>query len=391
MEQKGLLTRIRRTVQAQREGILDVGQFLYANPETGFKERLAARRITAFLKGLGFEIQAPYAGIETAFRASIRSGRGRQVIAVLAEYDALEGIGHACGHNLITTAALAAAAGMAGCRELWRGRFEVIGTPAEEMLAGKCVMADRGAFDHLDACFMTHPWTESCITLGSNALRSFTATFHGKAAHAAAAPAEGVNALDAALLFFNAIHAMRQHLREDARIHGIVTEGGRAVNVIPERAQVCIGVRALDERYVADLERRVVRACRAAARSVGARVRIRADPHAYRPFRHNAPLDRLLTECYARAGIELRQGEGMEFRGSLDMGNVSQLVPAAHPFFNIFGKGVQTASPHTRGFLEQAALPYACAEAVKAGEGMALAAARLLSDRGTMRAVKKAS
>lgn len=381
--------RLRCGVEAEKRRVLQIGRFLHAHPEPGFKEFLAAQHIVDYLGDLGFDVEVPYAGFQTAFRAVMR-GKGRgPAVGVLAEYDALAQIGHACGHNLISVAALTAAAGMAGCRDHWPGTFEIIGTPAEELLAGKCAMAERGAFDHLDVSFMTHPSNESSIATGSNALRSFTATFRGRAAHAAAAPEEGINALDAAVQFFNSVHAMRQHLREDARVHSIITDGGQVLNVIPERAVIRVGVRARDEAYQAEIEQRVVRACRAAARALGAGVSIRWDRHGYRPFRINAALDRILVEAYGQAGISLRQDGAKACRGSLDMGNVSQIVPASHPFFSIFPSNRKPQGLHTRQFARQANMPHAYRQAIKAGTGMALAAARLLTDRSAASAVKK--
>ena len=197
---------IRKAVKRKEDRIIDVGRFIHAHPEPGGKEKRAAKRITACLREFGFEVEMPWGGMSTAFRARISNGNDRPCIAVLAEYDALEGLGHGCGHNLITVAALSAACGMAHFLDGWKGRFEVIGTPAEELLGGKCRMAERGAFDHLDACFMTHPSATSRATMPSNALQSFHAVFHGRAAHAAIAPRDGVNALDAAILFFQHLH-----------------------------------------------------------------------------------------------------------------------------------------------------------------------------------------
>ena len=384
------LSQVRTSVSRERKPIIAVGQFIHAHPELGFRERQAADRITAYLEGLGFAVERPYGTLDTAFRAVIR-GKGRgPTVGVLAEYDALPEVGHVCGHNLITTAAISAAAGVAGTRASWPGQFEIIGTPAEEMHVGKSPMAAAGAFDHLDACFMTHPSVSSRRTGLSNALRAFKARFRGRAAHAAAAPQLGINALDAAILFFNTVHAMRQHLREDARIHGIITEGGTACNVIPETAAIEVGVRSQDEDYLETLRRQVVRACRSAAAAVGARVTIRWDGHWYRAFRLNDPLDDLLVECYGAAGIRLGRGEASEFRGSLDMGNVSQVVPAAHPFFNIVPRGAAAAGLHTREFAGLANEPASYRAAMKAGTGMALAAVRLLADRKALGLVKRA-
>jgi len=390
MTSKTQVTAVRRAVNAEKRRIVKVGRFVHANPELGFAEVCAAKRIADYLGELGFTVEAPYTGFKTAFRAVLKGRARGPAVAVLAEYDALPGLGHGCGHNLITTAAITAAAGMAGCRKHWRGQFEIIGTPAEEMWAGKSLMVDRGAFNHLSACFMTHPSIKSRSTGPSNASRSFTARFRGKAAHAAAAPQDGINALDAAILFFNSVHAMRQHLREDARIHGIITEGGQACNVIPELAEVRMCVRGQDEVYLEVLRKRVAAAARSAAKAIGATVSIQWEKHWYRAFRPNPALDTVLQETFRQARIPLPKARsGPEGRGSLDMANVSRVVPAAHPFFGILPKSAKGVAIHTREFLRYADTPLAYRRAVQAGTGMALAAQRLLSERQTLTGIKR--
>jgi amidohydrolase len=380
---------IAKAVRCEKRRIVELGRFIHAHPELGFQEREAARRITGFLEAIGFEIQQPHAKLATAFRARLRgTGRG-PVIGVCAEYDALPELGHACGHNLITVTAIAAAAGIAGTRGRWRGQFEIIGTPAEEMHAGKSLMAAAGAFDHLDACFMAHPSTENAATVHSNALKSFTATFRGRAAHAAASPEAGINALDAAVLFYSSLNAMRQHLREDARVHAIITKGGTSHTVIPALAEVRAGVRSNDEAYLDELVKRIAAAGRSAAKAIGARASIRWDRHGYRAFRLNPALEGVLKESYAAAGIRLRDVVDPTRRGSLDMANVSQIVPAGHPFFSIVPKGAAKAALHTPDFRRLANAPHAYSQAVKAGTGMAIAAARLLTEGQVLKAVKR--
>jgi amidohydrolase len=388
-EHDGLLSSIRRAIGADRRRIVALGERIHRTPEVGFKEFQASERITAFLAELGFEVKKPYGGLATAFRARLRGRGAGPSVAVLVEYDALPGLGHGCGHNLITVAGVATACGVRGCRNRWRGTFEVIGTPAEELLAGKSHMAAAKAFDHLDACVMAHPAGESTATWGSNALRSFTATFHGKAAHAACAPEAGINALDAAILFFNSLNALRQHLREDARIHGIVAKGGTSYNVIPELAEVQIGIRSCDEGYLEGLARRVERACRAAARATGATVSIRWDRHWYRAFKLNPALERLVAESFAAAGMRFTSPRAGAPRGSLDMANVSRIVPASHPFFSIVPPGGRRLSIHTREFLRAANSAAAYRAALAAGSAMALAAVRFLSDRKLLAAAKR--
>ncbi len=382
---------VRRAIAGQRSAITRIGRFIHAHPEEGFQEKLAADRLTAYLASLGFKVTRPYAGLDTAFRAVLKGGKARPRIAVFAEYDALSGLGHGCGHNLISTAALAAAAGVAGCvPDNLPGQFEIIGTPAEESRGGKVEMIRQKAFAHLDAAIMAHPAVGSKITVGCLARKGFKAEFRGRAAHAAGAPQEGINALDAVILFFNGVNALRQHLREDARIHGIVTHGGDACNVIPERAAIEVGVRSLDEEYLHELCKRVEACCRGAARSIGAGVTLKWDSRWYRSFQANLPLDQVVIDGFADVGIDLPQGMNREGRGSLDMGNVSRVIPAAHPYFRIVPPGMSGVALHTREFLKLANTPRAYKAAIAAGTGMALAVLRLLDDPGLMRRIRRA-
>ncbi|OGV65617.1 MAG: hypothetical protein A2498_08895 [Lentisphaerae bacterium RIFOXYC12_FULL_60_16] len=383
-------TGIKDCVRRQASALRAIGRALHAEPEIGFQEHRAVQRVVAFLREQGYRVEHPWVGLKTSFRATLtgRTPRG-PCLGVLAEYDALDGLGHACGHNLITVAALSAAVGMAGTRAHWRGRFEIIGTPAEELFAGKGIMADRHAFDHLDACWMTHPSTFNRPIAGANALETLVVQFRGKAAHAAVCPWDGINALDAAVLFINALNAWRQHLHEDARLHAVVRDGGKAVNVIPEQAVVEVVVRSSSEARLDALCRQVRRAARGAGLALGAGVSIRPVKPGYRSFRINAALETVMTEAYNMAGIVFETAKGNETRGSLDMGNVSQIVPASHPFFGIVPAGHTVAALHTRDFMKLANTDYAYQQAMKAGIGMALAAVRLSTDTGAFQAVKQ--
>jgi amidohydrolase len=384
------IARIRRAVAAEGKRIVQIGRFLHTNPEVAMAEFQAVERIAAYLADLGFAVTRPYAGLKTAFRAVLRGAGPGPTIGVCAEYDALPGLGHGCGHNLITVAALAAAAGVAGVPRNWRGTFEILGTPAEEGNCGKGQMVAAGAFGHLDCCYMTHPSNQGVIARGSLANRRATITFRGVAAHAAGAPEQGVNALDAAVLFFNAVNALRQQTREDARLHGILTAGGEATNVIPERAEVRYCARALDNGYLAELMKRVTRCARGAARAIGAKVSVRWNGIGYDPMRINRPLVEVLAAAFADAGMPLQVRSGVEGRGSLDMGNVSQVVPAAHPYFDIVPRGQAKAYGHTREFLRLADTPAAYRKALQAGTAMALAARRLFANRKKLTGIKRA-
>lgn len=378
MKAQPALHALRAALKPRQSGIVEIGRFLHSHPETGFKEFQAVEQITGFLRTLGFTVEQPYAGLQTAFRARL-NGRGQgRTAAVLAEYDALPALGHACGHNLITVAALSAAAAMAGTAPKWRGRFEIIGTPGEEMLAGKATMIRHGAFQDLAACLLSHPLNRTFLVKQINAFQSFKARFKGRPSHAAAAPWEGINALDAVVLCYNNISALRQQLPEEARIHALITDGGQMLNVIPERAEIHIGFRSPDEDSMPVLRRKLKAACQAAAAATGATVSFAWDRDLYRAFRQDPALHDLLAQGYTHAGLPLEPGSDC-MRCSTDMGNVSQVAPSAHPFFSIWPAGARTAEPHTRGFLEQADTDFAYCQALNAGLGMAWTAQQTLN------------
>ncbi len=391
MAAEARLKRIQQAITGERKRLFEIGRFLHAHPELAHEEVRASARLSEYLAGLGFEITTPYGGLKTAFRAVLK-GKGRgPSIGVCAEYDALPKLGHACGHNLISVVALAAAAGVAGCGLPRNGCFEIIGTPAEEAGCGKGIMADAGAFDHLDVCYMAHPATENLISRGSLAIRGLDMIFKGKSAHAAASPQEGINALDAAVLFLNGMNAMRQHLREDARVHAIISEGGVASNIIPDRAVLRVGVRSLDQEYLRQIEKRTAACARGAAAALGAKVTIRPSKRYYKAMKINPPLVRLLADAMTDAGLAPQVGSGNEGRGSLDMGNVSQVVPASHPYFNIVPKGHSgKVVGHSHEFARLANEPYAYRQAAKTGAALALTAIRLMTQPRTLQDVRGA-
>ena len=370
-----------RHVNGYKDTIIKLGRYIHHNPEIGFKEEKAVTSIIEFLNSLGFKTEINYCQLKTAFKSVIKNGNKGKSVAVLAEYDALPGLGHGCGHNLISVAAVTSAVIMTKTRELWEGEFCVIGTPAEELYAGKGIMAERGAFSGIDACFMAHPSSSSMMTVPSNALETIIITFKGKAAHAAVNPEDGINALDAAVLFYNSINSLRQHMREDARLHAIITEGGKAVNVIPDTAEVKVVVRSNDEKYLSELKRRVCNAAKSAGKAIGADVLLKEEKPSYRAFKINLWLDNILRETFKLIGIELGMPHAKESRGSLDMGNVSRIIPSAHPFFSIVPKGKKHIPLHTNRFMKQADTNYAYEQAIKAGIAMALAAISLLARR----------
>src|SRR5437764_5962180 len=222
-------------VDRHAEGLLDASHRIHEHPELLFEERFAAELLCDMLEGAGLEVERGAFGLETAFAA--RAGSDGPTVAVLCEYDALPGIGHACGHNIIATAGLGAALAAAAIVDECGGRLVVLGTPAEEGGGGKILMAERGALDGIDAAMMVHPAGADLVEMDCIAIATFEVDYHGTAAHAAAFPWQGRNALDAAVLGYNAIAALRQHIQPTERIHGIFTKAGDKPNIVPDSAQ----------------------------------------------------------------------------------------------------------------------------------------------------------
>src|SRR6059036_4184068 len=264
---------------------------IHDNPELGYQEIKAAAWLTEFLDAQGFKVERGVAGVETAFRATLETGEG-PTIAILCEYDALPGIGHACGHNAIATAGVGAGAGLAAVRDrLPAGRVLVIGTPAEEGGGGKVRLIKGGVFTGVDAAMMVHGWDRWVPHMDLLGIVRVGLEFTGKAAHASADPWEGVNALDAAVQTYTNVAMLRQQVRPDARIHGIITHGGAAPNIIPEFAAATFLVRSINIDYMWELEKRVIKCAEGAAKSTGCELKVvEHRDTVYEPMKRNATL-----------------------------------------------------------------------------------------------------
>src|SRR4051812_31938074 len=257
--------------------LVETADWIHAHPELGHQEFEASRRLADILATNGAQVEMGTAGMETAFKAVLAGSGDGPTIAVLAEYDALPQLGHGCGHNLIATSALGAGLALTDVLGDLNGAVWVLGTPAEESAApnagGKVHMVRAGIFDDIDASIMFHPAAETTMTdKRSLAARGFEFYFHGKAAHAAGAPEEGINALDAVVLLYNNISVLRQQMRSDVRIHGIILSGGAAANIIPDYAAIRYRTRADDSDYLAQVVDRVVACAEGAARATGCRL-----------------------------------------------------------------------------------------------------------------------
>ena len=322
------------------QDLLRVSHDLHAHPELAFEEFHACELLTTTLEAYDLSPRGKVYTLETAFECEVaRDGNG-PVVALLAEYDALPGIGHACGHNLIATASLGAALALAHVRDALPGTVRLLGTPAEEKGGGKEIMARAGAFEGVDASMMIHPFGRNMTSFPFIAYAQADVTYRGKAAHAAAAPHRGVNALDGLLLAYQGISNLRQHIRSTERIHGIVTDGGLAANIVPETAKGEFYVRAKDMDDLTALKRRVSGCFEAGAAASGAAVEVVWGEVDYLDLRTNWPLAERFqanAEALGRTFFPLNELSG-NATGSTDMGNISHRVPSIHPLL--------AAAPH---------------------------------------------
>jgi len=321
---------------------------LYADPELSLEETRASRRLTEILIGAGFDVRQGVADLPTSFVAVADGGRPGPRIAILAEYDALPGVGHGCGHNLIAASALGTGQVLARLKGLLPGQVNVIGTPAEETVGGKALMAKRGVFDGLDAALMVHPGTEFRVHTTSLACQSIEVVFQGKASHAVAAPDRGVNALDPLIQLYMAIDSMRRGMTHEVRIPGIIVEGGRRANVIPDRAVGRFSIRARNRVSVEAILDRITRVADGLAAACGARVKITRIDEMYDEMLTNRVLANLFKNNLHSLGVETIDTP-RERMGSLDMGNVSHAVPSLHAYVGIVP---ETGALHTKEFAE---------------------------------------
>ena len=330
-------------IDSRRQELTELSLKIHANPEPAFKESKAAGWLTAYLEENGFSVERGICELPTAFRASY--GTGKPAIAIMAEYDALPDIGHACGHNIIATGAAGAGVAAKPAVDQSGGSIVVIGTPAEELYGGKIIMAGRGAFDNVDMAMMVHPGVYDVATTQALACQALEVEFFGRAAHAAAQPAAGINALEAMLQSFAAINSLRQHIRDKARIHGIITDGGEAANIVPAHSAGNFLVRAEDDAYLDELKERVLNCFIGAATASGTRLEYRWGEIRYAPMRNNLTLAQLFSQQMQSLGRQVPLSAPGQAFGSTDMGNVSQVVPSIHPFVAIAPPGMVTHSP----------------------------------------------
>ncbi len=384
MEIEKLKAQVSSEIDAHRNQLSELSLKIHSNPELGFHEVKAAEWLTRYLEENGFSIERGICELPTAFKASY--GKGRPAIAILAEYDALPELGHACGHNLIATCAVGAGVASKPAIDQFGGSILVIGTPAEELYGGKAIMAERGAFNNLDIAMMVHPGTRDTATTRALACQNLEVEFLGKAAHAAARPEAGINALEAMLQSFAAINSLRQHIKSTARIHGIITDGGKAANIVPAHSAGIFIVRAEDDAYLNELKQKVLNCFIGAATASGAQLQYKWDKVRYAPMRNNLPLARLFTENMQTLGRKIAFPSPGSGFGSTDMGNVSQLVPSIHPSVAIAKKEIAIHSPQ---FVSAAASKAGTKGMLDAAKALAMTVVDLTANPKTVVKVKK--
>ena len=369
---------IRQMVKRHAPAIKELALKVHANPEPGFEEVKACAWQVEMLRAHGFKVIEGVAGLRTAFRAEI--GSGKPVLGICSEYDALPGIGHGCGHNLIAGCSIGTGLVLADLIKSKRlkGTLALLGTPAEEAKGGKVLMLKRGAFKGVDAVIMAHPAGRSTPDSGYTALRSFEVSFRGEAAHAAASPEKGKNSLDAAMLLFHGVNAWREHLPDGVRVHGIVNKGGVLPNIVPDYSLCTFFLRAADERTIDGMERRFRAIVRGAGLMTDTRPTIKQWLLPYKATRPNAPLNESYFQAASAAGLNPQNTLALG-RGSTDFGDVSQIMPGVHVSFGILqeGKGIAI---HSHEFARAAASSFALESMLRMVEVLSMMGIRYMAD-----------
>ena len=392
-----LADRSNSVIEASKQGLFDLSKDVHAHPELNYEEFYSSEALAGFLEKHDLKVERGVGGIETAFRAVIPcGGGGGPTIAVLAEYDALPEIGHGCGHNLIAMAAMGAALGLKANAQDLPGAITIIGTPAEEGGGGKIRLLDAGVFDGVDATLSSHPFSNRTIVPAtaargeswSLAMVGYRYMFHGKAAHAAAYPEAGINALNAVIHLFTGIDALRQHLRDDVRMHGVITDGGTAPNVVPQFAAANFMLRSRDGRYLRDeVVGKVLSVAEGAASMTGARLEVEEFYPFYENVQPNLTLAQAMAANLEALGVRLdepipgRPGSG----ASTDFGNVSKAMPG----FELRYAVSETPVPsHTSDMRETAVTDLALSNALQVAKALSLTAGDLLLDSTLVEAAK---
>ncbi|PID58279.1 amidohydrolase [candidate division KSB3 bacterium] len=368
---------ILRELDELAEDLYTLSKTLYDNPEVAFEEYQTSATLGTYLEGQGFEVEYGVGDLETAFYAKRPGKETRPALAFLAEYDALPNIGHGCGHNLIAAASIGAGVALSRHLDAIDGSMTIIGTPAEEGGGGKVILINAGVFDKIDAAMMFHPGSRNLVGSESLGRIKFDVEFFGKTAHAAAEPEEGLNALDALIALFCNIGLLRQQLKDDARVHGVILKGGDVPNVIPDYTSAQFYVRALNLDYLEDVYRKVCHCAEAAALATGTELRITEYPLRYEPRKRSRELEKIFQTYMETFGLEAEQEESGKM-GSTDLGNLSRRIPAIHPYLAIVDNNVPG---HSKALADATMTPRGQNAMLNAAKLLALTAYDYLSSK----------
>ena len=374
---------ITEILETKKDSILELEKFLYNNPEIEMEEFKAKEKFITLLQRENFTVESDIAGLPTAFVAHKSSGAGPS-IGIMAEYDALPGMGHACGHNLIGAMGFGTAVVLAEMLEELKGSVYLFGSPAEETGRGKPGLLREGWLKKADVAMMVHPMKFSALTSNMVNLEGYDITFHGRASHAAGSPENGVNALDAAVIFYNSVGLLRQQTLDGSRVHMIITNGGAAVNIIPDTAALRVEIRHENLNYFRGLVDKVLSIAHAAAQASGCTVDIEMFEPPIACMKNNGVMIELFKKHLHEVGIT-EYVEEFSTGGCTDMGNVSQEVPSIHPFMKMVRPD---SDEHTLEFLKDVDEPYAIEQMYKIIECMAGVGADILKEPRLLQEIK---
>ncbi len=370
-------------IDSVKDEIIETAKKIWNYKELSQKEYRSSKLLQNILKKHGFEVIDGIAGLDTAFEASFNKNKGVHKIAFFGEYDALPCVGHGCGHNLIGAASLGAALGFAQIAERTGSEVYMFGTPAEETIGGKIKMLDAGCFDNLDFVLMFHPSCLNSVSGDSLAISAFDIEFRGKPAHASADPFNGKNALDGLINLYNSIAMIRQQLRSDARIHFIIRNGGQALNIIPEKATGEIALRATDRKYLELLTKKLKTLAKASASATFTKSRLKKSMPTY----YEMVQDPVLAETFIQTSKEYGITD-FSYRinaGSVDIGNVSHIIPSLHAYLKIADEDVPG---HSREFADASKSDKAMGIMLKASKIMAVTALKVVRDKNLLEQLK---
>ncbi|KZE50888.1 M20 family metallopeptidase [Rossellomorea marisflavi] len=375
-------------LEENKEKYIEISHSIHDRPEIGNEEFYASKTHAELLESEGFTVERGVAGHETALLARRKSDKPGPAIAFLAEYDALPGLGHACGHNIIGTTSVSAAIALSKVIDETGGEVVLFGTPAEEggpNGSAKGSFVKHGLLEGIDAALMVHPANSTRITSNSLAVDPLDFEYIGKPAHAAGSPHHGINALDAVIGLFNGINALRQHVTDDVRIHGIITHGGDAPNIVPEYAKARFFIRAATRKTCSEVTARVKAIAEGSALATGAKLNVIAFQNEVDNLVLNRTYDAVFKEELERLGeyVSTEERNGL---GSTDAGNISQVVPTIHPYIQI---GPESLVAHTDEFREAAKSPKGDEALILGAKGLALTALRLVTDRDVLAEIKE--